>query len=114
MKNKPEVELATKGSLMNENDFYKDEIKRLKNLLEQVYETSFIDDMISDLKKADLKKDEDQLIHLLILRQDIERALNLSMTKESVSKIEEATGVTVDRTLKHNGSSDLSKHYKEE
>ena len=89
----------------------KDEVKHLKDLLEQVYETSFIDDMIVDLKKTGLREDEDQLIHLLILRQDIEKALNVSMTKKSAEEVYKYTGMKVDRTLNHNGS---AKSYKPE
>jgi hypothetical protein len=84
------------------------ENKNLKDLLEEVYEMSFIDDMISDLRSGD---DDVQLTHLLILKQDIQRVLNLSMTKKTASEIEEATGVKV---LRANGESRnfiLDKHY---
>lgn len=108
-----DLEVVTPESLLNDDDKLKEEVKHLKDLLDQVYETSFIDDMIVDLKKANLREDEDQLIHLLILRQDIEKVLNVSMTKKSAEEVYKYTGMKIDRTLKHNGSSNLSKHYKE-
>ena len=107
-----ELEVATKGSLMNEIDFYKEENKNLKELLEEVYEMSMIDDIIDDLC-SDRDNDGVLLSHLS-LKSQIQEALNLSMTKKSVEKIENELGVKIDRSLDlkgHNGSKVLTKHY---
>ena len=66
-----ELKVATKGSLMNEIDFYKEENKNLKGLLEEVYEMSFLDDMIDDACR-DREDDEMLLCHLSLKSQIVE------------------------------------------
>ena len=94
---------------MADLDTLQKENKNLKDLLEQVYETSFISDMISDLKKADLKVDENQLIHLLILRQDIEKALSKPV-RISRKLVKELGSQITDDSLKLRDVAKLTRH----
>tara|TARA_Y100000310_G_scaffold211126_1_gene211848 strand:+ start:140 stop:475 length:336 start_codon:yes stop_codon:yes gene_type:complete len=90
------------------------ENKNLKELLEEVYEMSMIDDIIDDLC-SDRDNDGVLLSHLS-LKSQIQEALNLSMTKKSVEKIENELGVKIDRSLHlkgHNGSKTVD-HYSKE
>ena len=100
---------------MTEVEKLQKENKNLKDLLEEVYEMSFLDDMINDGCKD--RNDDEALMCNLSLRSQIKEALNLSMTKKSVEKIENVTGVKVDRSLhllKHNSSKVLADHYSKE
>ena len=97
---------------MTELETLQKENKHLKELLEEVYEVSMLDDVIDDLC-SDRSSDEVLLSHLS-LKSQIQEALNLSMTKKSVEKIENELGVKIDRSLDlkgHNGSKVLTKHY---
>ena len=88
------------------------ENENLKDLLEQVYDMSFLDDMINDACRD--RNDDEMLLCHLSLRSQIQEALNLSMTKKTASEIEEALGVKPLRTLKHNSSKVLADHYSKE
>ena len=80
---------------MPELETLQKENKKLKELLEEVYETSFIDDMIDDLCKD--RNDDGVLLGHLSLRSEIQEVLNLSMTKKTAKKVENALGVKVNR-----------------
>ena len=89
--------------------FLQNKNEQLKDLLEEVYEMSFLDDMINDGCKD--RNDDEALMFNLSLRSQIKEALNLSMTKKSASEIKERFGVNPIRTLKHNSSEVLADHY---
>ena len=101
---------------MTELETLQKENKHLKDLLEQVYEMSFLDDMINDACKD--RNDDEGLMCNLSLRSQIKEALNLSMTKKTASKIEATLGVKPLRALdkvakltRHSNGSMIGKHY---
>ena len=89
---------------MPELETLRKENKKLKEVLGEVYEMSFLDDMIDDLCRD--RNNDSVLLSYLSLQSEIKEVLNLSMTKKTAKKIENDIGVKVDRSLHlkgHNG-----------
>jgi len=89
---------------MPELETLQKENKKLKELLGEVYEMSFLNDMIDDLCKD--RNNDGVLLSYLSLQSEIQEVLNLSMTKKTAEKVENDLGVKVDRSLhlqRHNG-----------
>ena len=116
-----ELKVATKGSLMNEIDFYKEENKNLKDLLGEVYEMSFLEDIIDDDCRD--RKDDEMLLCNLSLKSQVMEALHgkshfpkRELAKELKSKITE-NGLRLKKDvamLKHNSSKVTTDHYSKE
>ena len=109
-----ELKVATKGSLMNEIDFYKEENKNLKGLLEEVYEMSCLDDMINDLRSGE--DDEVLLCHLSLKSQIIEALGKRKLVNNIKFKNAEASLTIGDlqKLNKHNGTTVVADHYSKE
>jgi len=109
-----ELKVATKGSLMNEIDFYKEENKNLKGLLEEVYEMSCLDDMINDLRSGE--DDEVLLCHLSLKSQVMEALGKRKLAKEIKPRMTEDSFKIKDlqKLNKHNGTTVIADHYSKE
>ena len=107
-----ELEVATKGSLMNEIDFYKEENKNLKELLKEVYEVSMLDDVIDDLC-SDRSSDEVLLSHLSLKSQITEALDKRKLAKELKPRMTEDSFKIKDlqKLNKHNGTTVVADHY---
>jgi len=87
----------------------------LKDLLQQVYEMSFLDDIIDDACRD--RKDDEMLAHNLFLKSQITEALEkkhkgpIDMVSKLMSNGSRLSEVT---KLKHDTSSVLDKHYNKE
>ena len=100
--------------LQKENNRLKTVNKNLKDLLEQVYEMSMLDDMIDDDCRD--RKDDEMLLCNLSLKSQITEALEKSTLKPIVSKLM-STGSRLSEVVKltkHNGSKVLEEHYSKE
>ena len=104
---------------MTEVEKLQKENKNLKDLLEEVYEMSFLDDMINDACRD--RNDDEGLMCNLSLKSQIQEALNLSMTKKTAAEIEKDIGIKPLRALdkvakltRHNSSKVTTDHYSKE
>ena len=87
------------------------ENKNLKDLLEEVYEMSCLDDMINDLRSGE---DDEMLLCNLSLKSQIMEALGKSLGERKLAK--ELKPLMTEASLKltkHNGSKVLADHYEE-
>jgi len=104
-----ELEDTHNKSLMK---FLQKENEHLKNLLEQVYEMSALDDMITDGCLD--RKDDEFLMCNLSLKSQIMEALGKSLGERKLAK--ELKPLMTEASLKltkHNGSKVLADHYEE-
>ena len=89
----------------------KSEIEHLKDLIEQLYDMSCLDDMIDDVRSGG---DDEVLLSYLSLKSEIMGALKKEEKPKTVEeKTEDALGpLWEEAALKFNGS-ETSKHYVE-
>ena len=101
--------------LQKENNRLKTVNKNLKDLLEQVYEMSMLDDMIDDDCRD--RKDDEMLLCNLSLKAEIMEVLHgkspfpkvVSKLMSTGSRLSDAVKLT-----KHNGAKVLADHYSKE
>ena len=98
---------------MRRRTFLQDKNERLKDLLEEVYEMSFLDDMIADLRSGE--DDEMLLCHLSLKSQVMEALGERKLVNNIKFKNTEAKLKLEDvAKLKHNSSKVLADHYSKE
>jgi S-adenosylmethionine:tRNA-ribosyltransferase-isomerase (queuine synthetase) len=94
---------------MAELENLKKENKNLKDLLEQVYEMSCLEDMIDDA--CSNRNDDEVLLYHLSLKSQILEALDKSSNGKDLA--EEPKSPMIVEATKHDGSMVLEKYYKE-
>ncbi len=81
------------------------ENKNLKDLLEEVYEMSCLDDMINDLRSGE---DDEMLLCNLSLKSQIMEALGKRQVAKELKPLMTEASL---KLTKHNGSKVLADHY---
>ena len=91
------------------------ENEQLKDLLEEVYEVSMLDDIIDDLC-SDRSSDEVLLCHLSLKSQVMEALGKRKLAKEIKPRMTEASLTIGDlqKLNKHNGTTVVADHYSKE
>ena len=90
---------------MNELEKLQKENKNLKDLLEEVYEMSCLDDMINDLRSGE---DDEMLLCNLSLKSQIMEALGKRQVAKELKPLMTEASL---KLTKHNGSKVLTDHY---
>ena len=97
---------------MTELETLQKENEHLRDLLEQLYEMSFLDDTIDDACRD--RKDDEMLAHNLFLKQEIMEALHGKSPfpkRNLVSKLKFSNAKDSFKIKGHNNSSVIDKHY---
>ena len=92
---------------MNKLETLQKENKNLKDLLEEVYEMSCLDDMINDLRSGE---DDEMLLCNLSLKSQIMEALGKRQVAKELKPLMTEASL---KLTKHNGSKVLADHYEE-
>jgi hypothetical protein len=90
---------------MNKLETLQKENKNLKDLLEEVYEMSCLDDMINDLRSGE---DDEMLLCNLSLKSQIMEALGKRQVAKELKPLMTEASL---KLTKHNGSKVLADHY---
>jgi len=99
---------------MNEIETLQKENENLKDLLEQIYDMSFLDDMIND-GCTDREDDEHLMCNLSLKSQIMEALGKRKLAKEIKSQMTEDSFKIKDvAKLKHNSSKVTADHYSKE
>jgi len=98
---------------MNKLDTLQKENKNLRELLEEVYEMSSIDDMITGCCLD--RSDDEFLLSNLSLRSQVMEALGISLDGRKINRFSKPTNTEdILKLTKHDSSKVLSDHYSKE
>ncbi len=92
---------------MNKLETLQKENKNLKDLLEEVYEMSCLDEMINELRSGE---DDEMLLCNLSLKSQIMEALGKRQVAKELKPLMTEASL---KLTKHNGSKVLADHYEE-